>query len=420
MKIDFKDKRVGIPIIAVLGAIFLTIVIYLNYFKEDDVVVVENETEVLKPTVGEVSNTEADRGVDNKFQAYDAHVREQKDKYTAIQDIKAERQKFFSEDYYTDEEKKRLDEDAAKISEEREKEALYINNAGNRTKKRYNNTSGYKNINSDEKEFEQLLTALDESNKSFQKQSENNTTREPSAFEDMRKQYLFLDSLEKANNPDLLASQREEERDKRILDAIERNKLSRLAVQKVTYNKEFNSIKRRSEGEFIKAVIDENITGYAGSRLRLRLLEDIQVGKQILRKNTYLYAIVTGFNEQRVILTISSIMYENQILPIKLKIYDNDGLEGLYVPDSQFREFTKEIGEAGIQSFGTQQIGDGENQNQFYMSMISRMFQSTTSAITKLLRKNKVRFKYNSFIYLVDEKALEETKKNIYEKNKNQ
>lgn len=420
MKIDFKDKRVGIPIIAVLGAIFFTIVIYINYFKDDDVVVVENETEVLKPTVGEVSDTEADRSVDNKFQAYDAHVRDQKDKYTAIQDIKAERQKFFSEDYYTDEEKDRLDEEAAKIAAEREREALDANNAGSRTKKSYNNTSGYKNINSNEKEFEQLLTALDESNKSFQNQAENNTTKEPSAFEDMRKQYLFLDSLERANNPDLLASQREEERDRRILDAIERNKLSRLTVQKVTYNKEFNSIKRQSEGEFIKAVIDENITGYAGSRLRLRLLEDIQVGKQILRKNTYLYAIITGFNEQRVILTISSIMYENQILPIKLKIYDNDGLEGLYVPASQFREFTKEIGEAGIQSVGTQQMGDGENQNQFYMSMISRMFQSTTSAITKLIRKNKVRFKYNSFIYLVDEKALEETKKNIYEKNKNQ
>lgn len=418
MKIDFKDKRVGIPIIAVLGTIFLTIVIYINYFKDDDVVVVENETEVLKPTVGDVSDTEADRGVDNKFQAYDAHVKEQRDKYTAIQDIKAERQKFFSEDYYTEEEKDRLDEEAAKIAGEREREAIEANNTRNRTKKSYNN-SGYKNINNDEKEFEQLLVALDESNKNFQNQTENNTTKETSAFEEMRKQYLFLDSLEKANNPELLASQRQEERDRRILDAIERNKLSRLTVHKVLYNKEFNSIKRQSEGEFIKAVIDENITGYAGSRLRIRLLEDIQVGKQILRKNTYLYAIITGFNEQRVILTISSIMYENQILPIKLKIYDNDGLEGLYVPASQFREFTKEIGEAGIQSVGTQQIGDGENQNQFYMSMISRVFQSTSSAIAKLIRKNRVKFKYNSFIYLVDEKALEEMKKNIYEKNKN-
>lgn len=418
MKIDFKDKRVGIPIIAVLGTIFLTIVIYINYFKDDDVVVVENETEVLKPTVGDVSDTEADRGVDNKFQAYDAHVKEQRDKYTAIQDIKAERQKFFSEDYYTEEEKDRLDEEAAKIAGEREREAIEANNTRNRTKKSYNN-SGYKNINNDEKEFEQLLVALDESNKNFQNQTENNTTKETSAFEEMRKQYLFLDSLEKANNPELLASQRQDERDRRILDAIERNKLSRLTVHKVLYNKEFNSIKRQSEGEFIKAVIDENITGYAGSRLRIRLLEDIQVGKQILRKNTYLYAIITGFNEQRVILTISSIMYENQILPIKLKIYDNDGLEGLYVPASQFREFTKEIGEAGIQSVGTQQIGDGENQNQFYMSMISRVFQSTSSAIAKLIRKNRVKFKYNSFIYLVDEKALEEMKKNIYEKNKN-
>lgn len=130
-----------------------------------------------------------------------------------------------------------------------------------------------------------------------------------------------------------------------------------------------------------------------------------------------MYAIITGFNEQRVKLNIVSVMYQNEILPIKLSVYDIDGLEGLYVPSSEFREFTKGLGDATVQGMSTAQVGDGESQSQFFTSMATRLFTSTSSAISKIIKQNKAKFKYNSFIYLVDDKALEASKKSIYEQN---
>jgi conjugative transposon TraM protein len=228
-----------------------------------------------------------------------------------------------------------------------------------------------------------------------------------------------LDSLQKANDPELQSKLDKEERDRKILEAIERKKLSTLKVEKIANSSVFNTIKREEEGTFIKAIIDENITGYAGSRLRIRLLEDIAVGNKILKKNNYLYAIITGFGDQRVKLQIVTIMYENSILPIKLSIYDVDGMEGLYIPSSQFREFTKELGDASVQGVSTNSVDGGDSQNQFFTSIAQRLFQSTSSAISKIIRMNKAKLKYESHIYLVDDTAMEETRKSIYEQNKN-
>jgi conjugative transposon TraM protein len=91
-------------------------------------------------------------------------------------------------------------------------------------------------------------------------------------------------------------------------------------------------------------MIDQDIKGYAGSRLRIRLLEDMMAGKFLIKKGTYIYALITGFSGQRVNLSISSIMKGQHILPVQLDVYDHDGLPGLYVPASAFREFTKELG----------------------------------------------------------------------------
>lgn len=160
------------------------------------------------------------------------------------------------------------------------------------------------------------------------------------------------------------------------------------------------------------------MTGYAGSRIRIRLLEDIYIGNQQMKKNNYLYAIITGFNEQRVKIQVVSVMYENEILPIKLNVHDIDGLEGLYIPSSEFREFTKELGGSAVQGMSSNQMMGSEDQSQFFTSLASRLFTSTSSAISKILRQNKAKFKYNSYIYLVDDKTLEKTKKRIYDENK--
>jgi hypothetical protein len=104
----------------------------------------------------------------------------------------------------------------------------------------------------------------------------------------------------------------------------------------------------------------------------------------------------TAFQAQRVTLEVRSIFFHGKILPVKLDLYDTDGLPGLYVPESAFRDFTKDLGTNTIQGVTM----DGSSS--FVMSSIGKIFESTSSAIAGMIRKNKAKLKYNSYIYLVD------------------
>src|SRR5690606_4976372 len=113
---------------------------------------------------------------------------------------------------------------------------------------------------------------------------------------------------------------------------------STLKVDKLNSNPAFNTIYKNNQTQYIKAVIDENIKGYLGSRIRIRLLEDVYIEQSTIANGTVLYASISGFDLQRVHLNIVSILHNNESLPINLTIVDIDGIKGLYVPQSDFRE----------------------------------------------------------------------------------
>ncbi|WP_131535355.1 conjugative transposon protein TraM, partial [Pedobacter nototheniae] len=151
-------------------------------------------------------------------------------------------------------------------------------------------------------------------------------------------------------------------------------------------------------------IIDQDVTGFSGSRLRIRLTDDIMAGKFMIPKGTYLYATISGFSAQRVSLVISSVFHGGEILPVNLQVYDNDGMAGIYVPSSAFREFTRDMSSSSTQGITIQQMA--ENNNQLVMGVLSKMFQSTTTAVNKLIRSNKVKVRYNTQVYLIDPNEL--------------
>ena len=63
----------------------------------------------------------------------------------------------------------------------------------------------------------------------------------------------------------------------------------------------------------IKAIIDEDIKAVDGSRVRLRLLDDIEIGDVTMPKGSYLYAIMSGFSSQRVKGTVSSLLLNDEL-----------------------------------------------------------------------------------------------------------
>src|SRR5690606_24143662 len=228
----------------------------------------------------------------------------------------------------------------------------------------------------------------------------------------MKEQFRLIDSMEKANDPEYQEQLSKQQREAELLQEMKEREANRFSVQKASMTKGiFNTIKAKDSESFIKAIVDEDITVYAGSRIRLKLMEDILVGKELISKGTYIYAMINGFTQQRITFNVESIMKGNNILPINLEIYDMDGMRGLYVPSSAFREFTKQLGGNSMQGMNLTTSG-GEQQSQFLMSTIQKAFQSTSTAIAKAIKQNKANIKYSTYIYLIDPQELKNNQQN--------
>jgi conjugative transposon TraM protein len=155
--------------------------------------------------------------------------------------------------------------------------------------------------------------------------------------------------------------------------------------------------------DIIKAIIDENIKAVDGSRVRLRLLDDVQIGSLTMPKGSYLYAEMNGFSGQRVKGTVKSLLLYDEIIRVSLSIYDTDGLEGLYVPRSTFNETTKDVASGALGSNMTINQGSyGNSLSQWGMQAIQNAYQRTTSAVGKAIRRNSATLKYGTFVYLVN------------------
>ncbi len=170
-------------------------------------------------------------------------------------------------------------------------------------------------------------------------------------------------------------------------------------------DKHFNTLSQNSNSSnLIKAIIDEEVKAVDGSRVRLRLLDDVEISGTPLKKGSYLYATMSGFGQQRVKGKVESILIGDEILKVGLSIYDvSDGLEGLYVPSSSFRETAKDIGSSAMQSSMTMDTGTGgDNVTQWAGQALQNAYQRASNAIAKAIKKNKVRLKYGTQVYLVN------------------
>lgn len=164
------------------------------------------------------------------------------------------------------------------------------------------------------------------------------------------------------------------------------------------------------EPKLIKAIIDEDIKAVDGSRVRLRLLDDVETGELIVPKGSYLYATMNGFGSQRVKGNVKSLMVADELVKVNLSIYDTDGLEGLYVPASTFRETSKDVASSALGSNVNMNNGTtGNSFTQWGIQAVQNAYQRTSNAISKSVKKNKAKLKYGTFVYLVNDKEKKPT-----------
>ena len=169
----------------------------------------------------------------------------------------------------------------------------------------------------------------------------------------------------------------------------------------------FNTLSENApNSNLIRAIIDEEVKAVEGSRVRLRLLDAIDINGTQLPKGSYLYATMSGFGQQRVKSKVQSVLVGDEILKIGLSIYDvTDGQEGLYVPASQFRETAKDIGSTAMQgNMNLNQTSGGTSVSQWAGQALQNAYQKTSNAISKAIKKNRVSLKYGTQVFLVNSK----------------
>ena len=193
----------------------------------------------------------------------------------------------------------------------------------------------------------------------------------------------------------------------RAVKGISEDDEAQEVVKKVKLTSDyFNTLTENDpEPNLIKAIIDEDVKAVDGSRVRLRLLDDIEINETVVPKGTYIYATMNGFGSQRVKGNVKSILIDDDIIKVNLSLYDTDGLEGLYVPSSKFREASKDVASGAMSNTSTLTSNSGSSGNsliQWGNQAITNAVQKTSNAVSKSIRKNSAKIKYGTFVYLVN------------------
>src|SRR5690606_23360586 len=98
-----------------------------------------------------------------------------------------------------------------------------------------------------------------------------------------RAQMALIDSISKANDPNLQEAVTENKE-----MPTELPQMQKLEVKKAkSPSTHFNTVGKTEKSTLIKAIVDEEIKkGTLGNRVRIRLLEDIQIGKTTLKQGS--------------------------------------------------------------------------------------------------------------------------------------
>lgn len=121
------------------------------------------------------------------------------------------------------------------------------------------------------------------------------------------------------------------------------------------HNSAFRTIEGNGEltgKNCIRACINQTITLTNGKELQLRLMEPFQVGDLLIPANT----LITGpcrIGGERLNVTVTSIQYAGNIIPVQLQVYGTDGQAGISVPGNDAVTAAKEVASSLASSSGS-------------------------------------------------------------------
>src|ERR1035437_3599614 len=154
----------------------------------------------------------------------------------------------------------------------------------------------------------------------------------------------------------------------------------------------------------IKACIHNNQTITSGQDVKLRLTEPMKVGNTLVPANT----LVVGKSKiqgERLAIAISSLEFQETIIPVQLSVYDNDGQAGIFIPgsleQSSIKEIAANMGSGTGSSINLTQQSAG---SQLLSDLGNGAIQGTSQYIAKKMQEIKVHLKAGYQLLLYQDK----------------
>ncbi len=166
----------------------------------------------------------------------------------------------------------------------------------------------------------------------------------------------------------------------------------------------FNTAVGSGGGVSRKNTISASVYGYQtvtdGQTVRLRLLEPMAVDERIIPKNSIVVGS-TKIQGERLCITITSIENGRMIIPVELSVYDTDGQEGIFIPNSMEVSAAKEVAANMGGSMGSSINSSSDAKAQLGSDVGKGLIQGTSQYVAKKMRTVKVHLKagYQVLLY---------------------
>ena len=268
------------------------------------------------------------------------------------------------------------------------KEKTYKNeNDADKLKETLENTNAFLNsLNKEKLQGEKYTSYQNKSNKSV---STSYTEKRKAELNDLKAEQLKLLN-------EILNANRKQENTTPIEEKKEKHSQPQVKVLSDKRSEGFYSLKDENNSlhsNNVSAVVHGNYKNVrAGSEIKFRILDDIQVGEYIIQKGTFVYGILS-FANNRANIYIENINKGSHIIPFNGSIYDKDGFEGLSLPYNLTNNTTREAGSQAITSTNTRV--NFSTPMSSINSGVNAVGSAIKSAVSGTVKENKISISTN-------------------------
>lgn len=151
-----------------------------------------------------------------------------------------------------------------------------------------------------------------------------------------------------------------------------------------------------NESNVIRGIIPSTQTLVNGATVKIELSHEVFINGILIPAHHFVYGTAQLSNE-RLMVSINSVRYQDHLLPVALAVHDLDGMAGLYVPGAITRDVAKQSADQSLQSLGMLSLDPSLG-----AQAASAGIQTAKNLLSKKVRQIKVKVKAGYQVLLKD------------------